>query len=62
MTSNNFNSNLEANYAKFLIELALLTRKYGVAIKSVGGVTLAKHDGGRLGEAQRQFDGDVAVR
>ena len=32
---------LEANYDKFIAELTQLTRKYGVAIQSVGGVTLA---------------------
>ena len=45
MTSHHFNANLKANYAKFLAELAALTRKYGVAVKSVGGVTLARYDG-----------------
>ena len=29
---------LEANYDKFIAELTQLTRKYGVAIQSVGGV------------------------
>lgn len=32
---------LEANYDKFIAELTKLTRKYGVAIQSVGGVILA---------------------
>ncbi|WP_127476593.1 hypothetical protein [Sulfurivermis fontis] len=32
---------IEANYAKFIAELTALTRKYGVAIQSVGGVHLA---------------------
>ena len=32
---------LEANYDKFIAELTQLTRKYGVAIQSVGGVILA---------------------
>lgn len=32
---------LEANYYKFIAELTKLTRKYGVAIQSVGGVHLA---------------------
>ena len=32
---------LEANYDKFIAELTKLTRKYGVAIQSVGGVYLA---------------------
>ena len=32
---------LEANYDQFIAELTALTRKYGVAIQSVGGVILA---------------------
>ena len=36
---------LEANYDKFIAELTQLTRKYGVAIQSVGGVILADHAG-----------------
>ena len=32
---------LEANYDKFIAELTKLSRKYGVAIQSVGGVILA---------------------
>ena len=32
---------LEANYDKFIAELTQLTRRYGVAIQSVGGVILA---------------------
>ncbi len=32
---------LESNYGKFIAELTSLTRKYGVAIQSVGGVILA---------------------
>ena len=32
---------LEANYDKFITELTKLSRKYGVAIQSVGGVILA---------------------
>ena len=32
---------LEANYDQFIDELTVLTRKYGVAIQSVGGVILA---------------------
>ena len=35
-----------ANYAKFLAELTLLTRKYGIAVKSVGGVFLADDPNG----------------
>lgn len=31
----------EANYDKFVAELTKLTRKYGVAIKSIGGVAIA---------------------
>ena len=34
-------SKLEANYDKFIAELTTLTRKYGVAIQSVGGIILA---------------------
>ena len=36
---------LEANYDKFIAELTQLTRKYGVAIQSVGGVYLADNPG-----------------
>ena len=36
---------LEANYDKFIAELTKLTRKYGVAIQSVGGVILADAPG-----------------
>jgi len=32
---------LEANYDQFIAELTALTRRYGVAIQSVGGVILA---------------------
>jgi len=32
---------LEANYDNFVTELTALTRKYGVAIQSVGGMILA---------------------
>ena len=32
---------IETNYDKFIAELTQLTRKYGVAIQSVGGVFLA---------------------
>ena len=32
---------LEAHYDQFIAELTALTRKYGVAIQSVGGVILA---------------------
>jgi hypothetical protein len=36
---------IEANYDKFIAELTTLTRKYGVAIQSVGGIILADHAG-----------------
>ncbi len=36
---------LEANYNKFIAELTHLSRKYGVAIQSVGGVHLADDPG-----------------
>lgn len=36
---------LEANYDQFIDELTVLTRKYGVAIQSVGGVILADAPG-----------------
>ena len=36
---------LEANYDKFIAELTKLSRKYGVAIQSVGGVILADKPG-----------------
>lgn len=36
---------VEANYDRFVAELTALTRKYGVAIQSVGGVILADHAG-----------------
>jgi hypothetical protein len=36
---------IEANYAKFVAELTALTRKYGVAIQSVGGIILADEPG-----------------
>ena len=35
----------EPNYDRFVAELTQLTRKYGVAIKSVGGVILANSAG-----------------
>lgn len=35
--------NVEADYEQFVAELTVLTRKYGVAIQSVGGVILADH-------------------
>ena len=36
---------LEANYDQFIDELTALTRRYGVAIQSVGGVILADAPG-----------------
>ena len=36
---------IEANYDQFIAELTALTRKYGVAIQSVGGVILADESG-----------------
>ena len=36
---------LEANYDQFIAELTALTRRYGVAIQSVGGVILADAPG-----------------
>lgn len=35
----------ETNYQHFIAELTALTRKYGVAIQSVGGVILADTQG-----------------
>ena len=35
----------ESNYDRFITELTALTRKYGVAIQSVGGVYLANERG-----------------
>ena len=35
----------ESNYDRFIVELTALTRKYGVAIQSVGGVYLADERG-----------------
>ena len=39
------NLTIEANYDEFVAELTALTRKYGVAIQSVGGVYLADDPG-----------------
>ena len=36
---------LEAHYDQFIAELTALTRRYGVAIQSVGGVILADAPG-----------------
>jgi hypothetical protein len=41
MAANNTTSQTEHNYDRFIAELTALTRKYGVAIQSVGGVYLA---------------------
>lgn len=35
------NASTQANYDAFVAELTKLTRKYGVAIKSIGGVAIA---------------------
>lgn len=35
------NPTTETNYDSFVAELTKLTRKYGVAIKSIGGVAIA---------------------
>ena len=35
------NTNRQANYDQFIAELTRITRQYGVAIQSVGGVFLA---------------------
>lgn len=36
---------IEANYDQFIADLTALTRKYGVAIQSVGGVFVADTQG-----------------
>jgi hypothetical protein len=36
---------IEADYNKFVAELTAFTRKYGVAIQSVGGIILADEPG-----------------
>ena len=36
---------IETNYDKFIAELTKLSRKYGVAIQSVGGIYLANDPG-----------------
>jgi len=36
---------IEANYNQFIVELTALTRKYGVAIQSIGGIYLAYDPG-----------------
>ena len=40
MTTVVTNPQIEAHYDQFIAELTQLTRKYGVAIQSVGGVIL----------------------
>ena len=39
--SSELNNENEANYDRFVAELTAITRKYGVAIRSIGGVILA---------------------
>ena len=39
------NPTVEANYDQFIAELTALTRKYGVAIQSVGGIILSDQAG-----------------
>lgn len=43
----------ETNYLHFIAELTALTRKYGVAIQSVGGVILADTEGEFRGVSYR---------
>ena len=45
MAANNTTMQTEHNYDRFIAELTALTRKYGVAIQSVGGVYLADERG-----------------
>jgi hypothetical protein len=45
MAAINTTTQTENNYDRFIIELTTLTRKYGVAIQSVGGVYLADESG-----------------
>jgi len=45
MAAISINQQLKANYDQFIAELTQLTRKYGVAIQSVGGVILADAPG-----------------
>ena len=45
MTSIHTTQQTENNYDRFITELTALTRKYGVAIQSVGGVYLADERG-----------------
>ena len=45
MAAINTTTQVENNYDRFITELTALTRKYGVAIQSVGGVYLADERG-----------------
>ena len=45
MAANNTTMQPEQNYDRFIAELTALTRKYGVAIQSVGGVYLTDEPG-----------------
>ena len=45
MAATNTIAQTENNYDRFIAELTALTRKYGVAIQSVGGVYLADERG-----------------
>ena len=45
MAANNTTMQAEQNYDRFITELTALTRKYGVAIQSIGGVYLADESG-----------------
>ena len=45
MAAINTTTQVENNYDRFIAELTALTRKYGVAIQSVGGVYLADERG-----------------
>ena len=45
MAAINTTTQTENNYDRFISELTTLTRKYGVAIQSVGGVYLADESG-----------------
>ena len=45
MADINTTTQVENNYDRFISELTTLTRKYGVAIQSVGGVYLADESG-----------------
>ena len=52
---------IEVNYNRFITELTTLSRKYGVAIQSVGGVFLATERGefGNLTYAADISSGDL---